>query len=255
MSAVLDPRGGALPLPLPLPSSAPPRPTADAPLRLAPAATRRRARDRAGEGRVVGLAVVVGVHALIGWALASGLAQHVAEAIRKPIEASLLVDAPPPPPPPPPPKVVEKIREVPKAVVPPPPAYVPPPVVTPPPAPAEPVITATQAVPPPPPAPAVAPAPPAPAPAPAVVKQEVSLACPGYQAVLAQGLQDAYDRVGVQGTVRTRLTVRGTQVVDAVPVSGPKEYYKFVQGAIKRMHCSAGGTDEVQVTLDVAFAP
>jgi protein TonB len=73
--------------------------------------------------------------------------------------------------------------------------------------------------------------------------------------VLAQGLQDAFDRVGVQGTVRTRLVVRGSQVVDAVPLSGPKEYYKFVQAVARRLKCSAGGADEVQVALDVNFAP
>jgi protein TonB len=251
MSAVLDPRGGALPL-----STSPaPRPAADAPLRLAGAGPRARTRDRTREGgRGAGLAAVVGVHALIGWALASGLAQHVAEAVRRPIEASLLVDAPPPPPPPPPPRV-EKIRDQPRTAVP-PPAYVPPPVVAPPPAPAEPVITATQSTPPPapvaaPPAPA---AEPAPAP-PAVVRREISLACPGYEAVLAQGLQDAFDRVGVPGTVRTRLVVRGSEVVDAVPLSGPKAYYKFVQAAARRLKCSAGGADEVQVNLDVHFAP
>jgi len=36
-------------------------------------------------------------------------------------------------------------------------------------------------------------------------------------------------------------------------MSGPKQYYPYVQNAVKRMKCSAGGADEVQVTLDVAF--
>jgi protein TonB len=252
MSAVFDPRGrGPLSLSAVGTAAAPRLPAAlPMPLRPSPA-SRRRARE---SGRGVGLAVVVGVHALLGWALASGLAQHVAELVRKPIEARLLVDTPPPPPPPPP--KVEKIRDVVKAA-PPPPAYVPPPVVAPPPAPAEPTITATQSEPPPP-APMAAPPAPAPAPAPAppaVVHQEISLACPGYQGVIAQGLQEAFDRVGVQGTVRTKLVVRGGQVVEAVPVSGPKEYYKFVQTVAKRLRCSAGGADEVQVNLDVNFAP
>ena len=124
-----------------------------------------------------------------------------------------------------------------------------------PPAPDAPTIVATQAEPPREPTVIAPPAPPAPpVDKPAVVKQEISLACPGYQAVLAQVLEDAFDRVGVVGTVRTRLTVRGNQVVDALPVSGPKEYFKYVQGAIKRMHCSAAGSDDVQVTLDVSFS-
>ena len=195
--------------------------------------------------------MVVGIHVLFGWALVSGLAQHVVDEVRKPIEMAIIPEAPPPPPPPPP--KVEKIVQQPKAAVP-PPAYVPPPEVTPSPAPAAPTITATSGEPPP--APVVA-APPAPAPAPekpAVVRQEVSLACPGYQAVLAQVLEDAIDRVGIAGTVRTRLTVRGGQVTDVAFLSGPKEYTKYVQAAVKRMHCSAGGADEVQVPLDVNFA-
>ena len=239
MSAVLDPRGGL---------SAPP-------LRLAPGAGHRaaRARDADARGRSTGLAVVVGIHVLLGWALASGLARHVVDIVRKPIETAIIDETPPPPPPPPP--KVEKLVEQPRPKTP-PPAYVPPPEVVAAPAPAAPTITATQTEPPPAPTIVAAPPPPEPAPppAPAVVRQEASLACPGYQAVIAQGLEDAFDRVGIPGTVRTRLTVRGTQVVDATPVSGPKEYFKFVQAAVRRMHCSAGGADEVQVTLDVQFS-
>jgi len=204
--------------------------------------------------RGVGLAVVIVLHLLLGWVLASGLARQAIEIVKRPIQASIIPELAPPPPPPP---KVEKIRERPKVNTPPPPAYVPPPDVTPQVPPTAPVISATQSEPPKevaviaPPAP---PAPPAPAPQPAPVKQEISLACPGYQSVLAQTLEDAFDRVGIVGSVRTRIVVRGNQVVDAVAVSGPKEYYKYVQTAIKRMKCSAGGADEVQVTLDVSFA-
>lgn len=202
--------------------------------------------------RSTGLAVVVLIHLLIGWALASGLARQAIEIVKKPIEMSIIAEAPPPPPPPPPPKV-EKIKDQPKVQAPPPPAYVPPPEVTPAePAPA-PVITAVQAEPPKDPVVIAPPAPPAPEPKPAVAKQEISLACPGYQNVLAQTLEEAIERVGIVGTVHTRFTVRGSQVVDATPLSGPKEYYKYVQAAIKRMKCSAGGADEVQVVLDVLF--
>jgi len=239
MSAVLDPR----------PAFAP------APVRLAPGGGHRAARgDGAGaRGRGTGLAVVVGLHVLVGWALASGLAHRVAEAVKRPIEAAIVDETPPPPPPPPPPKI-EKIVERPQPKAP-PPAWVPPPEVRPAPAPEAPAIVATQAEPPPAPTVVVPPAPaPAPPPAPAVVRQEASLACPGYQAQIAQGLEDAFDRVGIPGVVRTRLIVRGSQVVDATPVSGPKEYYKFVQAAVKRIHCSAGGADEVQVNLDVQFS-
>jgi periplasmic protein TonB len=140
----------------------------------------------------------------------------------------------------------------------PPPAYVPPPevvpVVTPPPAP----IQVVQATPPQEPvvlaaAPAPVPAPPPPA-APPVVKREISLACPGYEAVLASALEEAIDRVGLKGTVQTLIKIRGNQVVDVATLSGPKEYHKYVQAAVKRMRCAAGGADEVHVSLPVIFS-
>ncbi|MFL6696403.1 MAG: hypothetical protein ACJ8GJ_04490 [Vitreoscilla sp.] len=250
MSAVLDSRGGPLRAPLQRIPIAPAPAPATILVFPRPQAPARASRKQGGRG--TGLAIVVGIHALLGWALACGLAQHVVDAVRKPIDMAIISETPPPPPPPPP--KIEKVVERPKAAAPPPPAYVPPPEVTPPPAPAAPTITATAAVPPP--EPVVA-APPAPAPAPekpAAVRQEVSLACPGYQAVLASVLEEAIDRVGIAGTVRTRLTVRGSQVVDVAFLSGPKEYAKYVQAAVKRMHCSTGGADEVQVPLDVNFA-
>jgi periplasmic protein TonB len=251
MSAVLDslePRVASR-APLPIPVRPAPGPAEVLPF---PRVTRPAARAKVqARGRGTGLAVVAGIHVLFGWALVSGLAQHVVDAVRKPIDMAIISETPPPPPPAPP--KVEKIVARPKAATP-PPAYVPPPEVMPPPAPAAPAITATAAVPPT--EPVVA-APPAPAPAPekpAVARQEVSLACPGYQSVLASVLEEAIDRVGIAGTVHTRLTVRGGQVTDVAFLSGPKEYIKYVQAAVKRMHCSAGGADEVQVPLDVNFA-
>ena len=252
MSAVLTP--GALPLDDSRP--APRRLTAPTPPALATAAPlRSRLQPPANNSRGTGIAVVVGLHIVLGWALTSGLATRAVEAIKKPIELALLPEVQPPPPPPPPPKVV-KIEPVQKVVR--PPAYVPPPevvpVVTPPPPPIqvvqatppkEPVVVAT--------APAPVPAPPPP-PAPAVVKREISLACPGYEAVLASALEEAIDRVGLRGTVQTLIKIRGTQVVEVTPQSGPKEYYKYVQAAVKRMRCTAGGADEVQVSLPVIFS-
>lgn len=201
-----------------------------------------------GAKRGTGLVVVFALHVVVAWALATGLAREAVEIIKKPIQMAIIPEVAPPPPPPPPPKV-EKIKEIPKPEAPPP--FVPKPDITPETPPPAPVIQATAPEPPPEPV-VIAPPPPAP-PVPVVVKQEISLACPGYQNVLAQTLEEAFDRVGIVGTVRTLLKVRGSQVVDAVPVSGPKEYYKYVQTAIKRMRCSAGGADEVQVSLDVRF--
>jgi protein TonB len=189
-----------------------------------------------------------------GWAFSSGLAREAVQLVSKPLQVTLVTEAPPPPPPPPPQKVVQKA--VAPKLTPPPPAYVPPPEVkvaaAPPPViqvVAEPPREAPVVIAPPPPAPPA----PAPAPAPAVARQEVGLVCPGYQNVLQATLADAFDRVGVPGTVHTLLKVRGGQVVEAVPLSGPKDYYKLVQAATRRMKCSTQGADEVHVTLDVVF--
>lgn len=255
MSAVLSPgiTGG-----LTLDDSHPPprRLVPPAPPLAASSARRSRLQPPSSGNRGTGIAVVVGLHVLLGWGLSSGLATKAVQAIKKPIEMALLTEpAPPPPRSPPPPKVV-KIEPVQKVA--PPPTYVPPPeiapAVTPPPAP----IQVVQATPPKEPvvvaaAPAPVPAPP-PAPAPAVVKREISLACPGYEAVLASALEEAIERVGIRGTVQTLIKIRGTQVVEVTPQSGPKEYYKYVQAAVKRMRCTAGGADEVQVALPVIFS-
>ena len=61
------------------------------------------------------------------------------------------------------------------------------------------------------------------------------------------------DRVGLNGTVQAFIKIRGSQVVDVQTVSGPKEHHKYVQAAVKRMRCSAGGANEVQVSLPVNF--
>jgi protein TonB len=199
--------------------------------------------------RGTGLAVVLVVHLAAGALLASGLARDAVNFVSKPLQMNIIPEQAPPPPAPPP-KVERKI-ERPKVETP-PPAYVPLPEVVVAAAP-PPVIVAVQREVPQAPV-VVAPSPPPPEPRPvAVVRKEIGLACPGYQAVLTQVLADAFDRVGIVGAVRTRFSVRGRQVVDAVPLSGPKEYYKFVQAAIQRMKCSAEGADEIQVTLDVSF--
>ncbi len=118
-------------------------------------------RQRAPRKHLVGFALVVLLHALIFWAINSGLTKKFVKVLNGPVEAKLIEEAkpdlPPPPPPPPPPKNLPP---------PPPPAYVPPvdvPVSTAPAANA--AISAVSSTPPPPPAPAP-PAPPPPPPSP-----------------------------------------------------------------------------------------
>ena len=246
----LDPSRGRAPAAA---SSAGRSAAAPLPLSAAAAASRTLAYGGGADGRrrSTGLAVVIGVHLLIGWLLASGLARQAIEIVQKPIEMVIVPEEVTPPPPPPPPPKIEKLQAQPK--VKPPPSYVPPPDIAPVNPPPAPVIEARQPEPPPAPveiAPPPPPAPPAPKPA---LKQEIALACPGYQAVLQSTLADAYERVGVPGVVKTLLKVRGNQVVEVLPQSGPKGYYPYVQQAAKRIRCSAQGADEVQVLLEVAF--
>lgn len=127
-------------------------------------------RQRDPTRHMLGIGFVVLLHALVIYALVTGLARKAVEVIKKPITATIIeeIKAPPPPPPPPPPK---KIIEQPKVEVPVQP-YVPPPDIPPPAQTVEaPTITAVTAEPPkqeyviaPPPPPVVAPpAPPKPA--------------------------------------------------------------------------------------------
>ena len=109
---------------------------------------------------LIGIGFVVLVHALVIWALVSGLARTMVEVIKKPLTATIIEEIKAPPPPPPPPR---KIVEPPK--VQPMETYVPPPDV-PVPTVVAPVITSVTPTPPPEPvviaAPAVVVAPPAP---------------------------------------------------------------------------------------------
>ena len=89
-----------------------------------------------------GIAFVVLFHALIVWALVSGLAKKVVEVVRAPIETKVIEEIKKPPPPP------EVVVPPPPKLEAPPPPFIPPPevqVTTPPP---EPTITATTPTPP-----------------------------------------------------------------------------------------------------------
>ncbi len=76
---------------------------------------------------MLGIGVVILVHALVIWALLSGLGQSVIQIIKKPLNATIIEEVKLPPPPPPPPPPPKKIIEPPKAPPPPIDTYVPPP--------------------------------------------------------------------------------------------------------------------------------
>jgi protein TonB len=125
---------------------------------------------------LIGISVVVLIHALVIYALLTGIGTKVIQVIKKPLTATIIEEIKLPPPPPPPPPPPKKIIEPPK-IQPPVQPYVPPPDIPVPTPPSEPVISAVAPEPPkepfviaPPAPPAVEapPAPPAPPPKPAV---------------------------------------------------------------------------------------
>ena len=132
-------------------------------------------RQRDPTRHLIGIGFVILLHALIIYALVTGLARKAVEVIKKPITATIIEEIKLPPPPPPPPKKIE----IPKAT-PPPQPYVPPPDIPVPTTQTEPVITSVSPTPPPepvviaPPPPPVAIAPPAP-PKPAVRRGAVPI--------------------------------------------------------------------------------
>ncbi len=164
---------------------------------------------------MMGIGVVLALHAFLAWALVSGLAQRMVEVIKAPIETKIIEEVKPPPPPPP-----ENLPPPPK-FAPPPPSFVPPPevLVNPPPTPA-PTITTTQVRPPPapvvvaPPAPAAPPAPPAPPRAPVRTEPvlDFAKACekPEYNA--------AARRAEAQGTVEVVYTMDTNGVIGSAEV-------------------------------------
>jgi protein TonB len=191
--------------------------------------------------RVKGIVIVIVVHALIGYALVSGMARTGLNLLKKPLEAVVIQEVIiPPPPPPPPPKKVEKLPEAPKVDAPPPP-FVPPPDVPPPVTSNAPVI---QSVATPPPAPAlIAPPPP---PAPPVVtgpkRTSIGLACPTQVApeMPRKALQD-----GTEGVVKAQIHIKGGSIVDVTILSGPRVFHAAVKAAMMQYKCVSDDGDVI----------
>ena len=184
-------------------------------------------------GRKVGVGVVIGIHAIVGWGLASGLGSQMMAAVKKPLEAVVLQEvALPPPPPPPPPKPQQPPKQVVQEVAPPPP-FVPPteaPVQR---AVEAPVVQASLT---PPAAPApIAPPPPAAAPA-APAKMDLTIACPtqAKPQVPERALRD-----GLSGTVRAQATITGGVVTAVDILSGPRVFHAAVREAMQKYRCTA----------------
>ncbi|GMU71028.1 MAG: hypothetical protein AMXMBFR42_04950 [Burkholderiales bacterium] len=212
----------------------------------------RRQRDPARH--VVGIAFVILVHALVIYALVTGLARKAVEVIKKPITATIIEEIkPPPPPPPPPPK---KIIEQPKVEVPVQP-YVPPPDIPPPVVQQAPTITAVAPEPPkqeyviaPPPPPVVAPPPPAPPPKPAIRRgiTRISGDDPTYprEAIRAQV---AKGRVVARLLIDEKGNVTEVIIMSSDP---PRVFDRAVKSALEEWKFKAEGekyTGEVEINF------
>ena len=205
--------------------------------------------------RYKGIAIVVALHILIGWAIVSGTAKNALVALKKPLEAVVIQEVIiPPPPPPPPPKPI-KPQEVPKVEAPPPP-FVPPPDVAPPATLTAPVVQSvatpppTPAViaPPPPPAPP-APPPPPPPPKPAVNRSDIRVACPTQ--VQPEMPRRAIQN-GIGGVVRAQVLIKDGAVKEVTILSGPSLFHAAVKAAMLQYKCTAE-SGEITATQEFVF--
>ncbi len=197
---------------------------------------------------LVGLTAVVGLHLVIAYALATGLAHKVVDVLKAPLTVSVIEEIKPlpPPPPPPPPK---QVRVQPRT--PPPPAYVPPAEVVVEAPPQAPVITTTsEPVPEPPPA-----APAVPVPAPIV---NAAVACPNSDKVRSGvPYPPQAERMGLSGNVLVEFTVGadGTvRNVTAVRSSNPL-FTTTATRAVSEFRCNGQGHDvRVRVPFDFRYS-
>lgn len=192
--------------------------------------------------RIKGLVIVIALHAVLGYALISGMARKGLNFIKKPLEAVVIQEVIIPPPPPPPPKKVEKPKELPKVEAPPPP-YVPPPDVAAPTQSTAPAIVSTAVVPK---APAVIAPPPVPRPAPVPTGPRVAsmgVACPTQvpPEMPRKALQD-----GIEGLVKAQIFIgKGGVIKDVVVLSGPRVFHAAVKAAMMQYKCVSESGDVV----------
>ncbi|MFM9879016.1 MAG: energy transducer TonB [Burkholderiaceae bacterium] len=202
------------------------------------------------KSRTTGWIIVVGVHALIAYALISGTARKGLDLLKKPLEAVVIQEVIiPPPPPPPPPEIKPLQPNQPKAEAPPPP-FVPPPEIAAPPS-AGPAIAAVTAPPetpaviaPPPPPLVVAEAPKPPA------RAEIGVVCPTQvkPEMPRKALKD-----GTGGIVKAQVIIQNGVVKDVVILSGPRVFHSAVRDAVLQYKC-LGGAGEVIAPQEFIFS-
>ena len=195
--------------------------------------------------RYKGIAIVIGLHILIGWGIVSGTAKNALVMLKKPLEAVVIQEVIIPPPPPPPPKEI-KPPEAMKVDAPPPP-FVPPPDVAPQATSNAPSITSVAT---PPPTPAVIAPPPVVAPPrPAPNRQDLRVACPTQvpPEMPRKAIQD-----GSEGVVKAQALVKNGAVQEVTILSGPRVFHAAVKAAMMQYKCTADAT-EVVATQEFVF--
>lgn len=188
--------------------------------------------------RYKGIAIVIGLHVLLLWALISGTAHDVMKITKKSLEAVVIQEVIIPPPPPPPPKEI-KPPEAPKVEAPPPP-FVPPPDVAPPMTNAPSIVAAF--VPPPTPAVIAPPPPPAAPPAPAPNRSDIRVACPTQ---VSPEMPRKATQDGTEGVVKASAVIRDGAVREVNILSGPRVFHAAVKAAMMQYKCSSGAGDIV----------
>ena len=189
---------------------------------------------------LVGLAAVLLLHIVVGYALVNGLARKMVEVIKSPMETKIIEEANKPPPddtPPPPPKLAPL-----------PPAFVPPPEVQiQAPAAPQPTISNTTSV--------VAPVKPPP-PAPVVhAPPSVGVACPNSQKVRAEISYPAQaKRDELEGNVLIEFTVAADGAIKDIDIksSSDRVFNNVSINAVKQFKCNAQGRD-VRVSVPFVF--
>jgi protein TonB len=200
--------------------------------------------------RVKGVLIVIVLHALLAYALVSGLARQGLNAINKPLEAVVIQDViiPPSPstPPAPPPKETRKPLEVLRREAPPPP-YMPPSDVAPEVSSTAPVVASGVSAPT---APAaVAALPPASSPLVATgpKRTNMGLVCPTQ---VPPEMPRKALREGIEGVVKAQIHIKDGTILDVTVLSGPRVFHAAVKAAMLQYICVA---DEGEVTATQEF--
>jgi protein TonB len=196
--------------------------------------------QRSPTRHLAGLSVVILIHAIVIWALVTGLARKVVEVIKQPLETKIIEEVKPPPPPevmPPPP---------PKLAAPPPPFIPPPEVQIQQPVQQQPTISAVTNVKPTEPPPPIAPraeAPPAPKPA----VTSVAVACPNVRSIAGEISYPAKaQRAGINsGEVVVQFVISGSGEIKnpTIVKSTNRLFDNTALEAAKMLKCVGQGAD------------